>query len=104
MEYTSGTRDCPADHSEDAGVKCNGTYMYIISSCSGINHWLLQHRSNTSIGIIIIKVSVLHVCKSKSPGVTVFGVITQTFYVTYTYSKFKAIICNNNVIIIYNLI
>ena len=23
-QYTSGTRDCPADHSEDAGVKCNG--------------------------------------------------------------------------------
>ena len=23
-EYPSGTRDCPADHSEDAGVKCNG--------------------------------------------------------------------------------
>ena len=22
--YTRGTRDCPADHSEDAGVKCNG--------------------------------------------------------------------------------
>ena len=65
----------------------------IILSCSGINHWLLQHRSNISIGIIIIKVSVLHVCKSKSPGVTVSGVITQTFYVTYTYSKFKAIIC-----------
>ena len=33
--YDSGTQDCPADHSEDAGVKCNGTsfactgtYMY----------------------------------------------------------------------------
>ena len=24
-QSTSGTRDCPADHSEDAGVKCNGT-------------------------------------------------------------------------------
>ena len=23
-EYGSGTRDCPADHTEDAGVKCNG--------------------------------------------------------------------------------
>ena len=23
-QYTSGTRDCPPDHSEDAGVKCNG--------------------------------------------------------------------------------
>ena len=23
-QSTSGTRDCPADHSEDAGVKCNG--------------------------------------------------------------------------------
>ena len=26
-QSTSGTRDCPADHSEDAGVKCNGTYF-----------------------------------------------------------------------------
>ena len=25
MEYTSGTRNCPDDHTEDAGVKCNGT-------------------------------------------------------------------------------
>ena len=24
-QSTSGTRDCPADHSEDAGVKCSGT-------------------------------------------------------------------------------
>ena len=23
-QSTSGTRDCPADHSEDAGVKCSG--------------------------------------------------------------------------------
>ena len=27
-EYGSGVRDCPADHSEDAGVKCNGLYVY----------------------------------------------------------------------------
>ena len=25
IQSTSGTRDCPADHSEDAGVKCSGT-------------------------------------------------------------------------------
>ena len=24
-QSASGTRNCPADHSEDAGVKCNGT-------------------------------------------------------------------------------
>ena len=23
-DYEKGTRDCPSDHSEDAGVKCNG--------------------------------------------------------------------------------
>ena len=23
-QYSGGTRDCPSDHSEDAGVKCNG--------------------------------------------------------------------------------
>ena len=28
--YGSGTRDCPADHSEDAGVMCNGMCMYNI--------------------------------------------------------------------------
>ena len=34
-EYILGMRNCPADHSEDAGVKCNGkmndtaVYMYI---------------------------------------------------------------------------
>ena len=27
--YESGTRDCPADHSEDAGVMCNGMYTCI---------------------------------------------------------------------------
>lgn len=26
MQYTSGTRDCPANHSEDAAVKCNGLF------------------------------------------------------------------------------
>ena len=25
-EYSSGVRDCPTDHSEDAGIKCNGMY------------------------------------------------------------------------------
>ena len=29
-QSTSGTRNCPADHSEDAGVKCNGTYVISI--------------------------------------------------------------------------
>ena len=29
MEYGSGTRDCPADHSEDAGVQCNGNTIAI---------------------------------------------------------------------------
>ena len=30
MMYEEGARDCPLDHSEDAGVKCNGTlYNYI---------------------------------------------------------------------------
>ena len=24
VQYKSGTRDCPADHSEDAAVRCNG--------------------------------------------------------------------------------
>ena len=24
MQYETGARDCPMDHSEDAGVKCNG--------------------------------------------------------------------------------
>ena len=23
-QYASGTRECPADHSEDAAIKCNG--------------------------------------------------------------------------------
>ena len=26
VEYTSGTRDCPADHSEDAAIKCDGRF------------------------------------------------------------------------------
>ena len=28
-QYDSGTRDCPADHSEDARVRCNGTYTHV---------------------------------------------------------------------------
>ena len=36
VQYTSGTRDCPADHSEDAAVKCNGRLEIYMS-----NHQLL---------------------------------------------------------------
>ena len=32
MEYGSGTRDCPADHSEDAGVKCNGNTIQTLNN------------------------------------------------------------------------
>lgn len=27
--YESGTHDCPADHSEDAGIICNGRFICI---------------------------------------------------------------------------
>ena len=48
-QSTSGTRDCPADHSEDAGIKCNGTYykfflpFKFISSCSLFFSSLMKH-------------------------------------------------------------
>ena len=29
MQYETEARDCPNDHSEDAGVKCNGGFMTI---------------------------------------------------------------------------
>ena len=32
MQYETGARDCPMDHSEDAGVKCNG-----IMQCSCVH-------------------------------------------------------------------
>ena len=36
-QSTNGTRNCPADHSEDAGVKCNGTGIILLFSYSSFS-------------------------------------------------------------------
>ena len=49
VQYTSGTRDCPADHSEDAAVKCNGRLEMLITHTFSANKLCIKFLLRSAI-------------------------------------------------------